>query len=103
MCPCTGLAPRLRRPQLRPRSCDLLATVYRDIMSLSNQNVLVSSLRIPGWYTGMMPKLWNETIEAHRAAVRDAILETTWALVAERGLLSVTMSQIAEKAGIGSE
>jgi len=49
----------------------------------------------------MMPKLWNETIEAHRAAVRDAILETTWALVAERGLLSVTMSQIAEKAGIG--
>jgi AcrR family transcriptional regulator len=48
-----------------------------------------------------MPKLWNETMEAHRRAVRDAILETTWALVAEQGLLSVTMSQIAEKTGIG--
>jgi AcrR family transcriptional regulator len=52
-------------------------------------------------YTGVVPKLWNETIEAHRRAVRDAILETTWALVAERGLRSVTMSQIAEKTGIG--
>jgi len=48
-----------------------------------------------------MPKLWNETIEAHRREVRDAILESTWALVAEHGLLSVTMSQIAEKVGIG--
>jgi AcrR family transcriptional regulator len=49
----------------------------------------------------MVPRLWNETIEAHRAAVRDAILDTTWALVAEHGLTSVTMSQIAEKTGIG--
>ena len=48
-----------------------------------------------------MPKLWNETIEEHRRAVRDAILDTTWALVAERGLRSVTMSQIAEETGIG--
>ncbi|WP_434594093.1 TetR/AcrR family transcriptional regulator [Streptomyces sp. A5-4] len=48
-----------------------------------------------------MPKLWNETIEAHRHAVREAILDATWALVAERGLLSATMSQIAERAGIG--
>ncbi len=49
----------------------------------------------------MVPKLWNETIEAHRRAVRDAILDTTAALVAGHGLLSVTMSQIAEKTGIG--
>nr|WP_274562839.1 TetR/AcrR family transcriptional regulator [Streptomyces spiramyceticus] len=48
-----------------------------------------------------MPKLWNETIETHRQAVREAILETTWELVAEHGLMSVTMTQIAEKAGIG--
>lgn len=48
-----------------------------------------------------MPKLWNETIEAHRHAVQDAILETTANLVTERGLTSVTMSQIAEQAGIG--
>jgi AcrR family transcriptional regulator len=48
-----------------------------------------------------VPKLWTETIEAHRRAVRDAILETTASLVAEHGLLSVTMSQIAEETGIG--
>ncbi len=48
-----------------------------------------------------MPKLWNETIEEHRREVRGAILETTAALVAEHGLLSVTMSQIADGAGIG--
>ena len=48
-----------------------------------------------------MPKLWNETIEAHRRAVRDAILDTAAALVAGQGPLSVTMSQIAEKTGIG--
>ncbi|WP_351231358.1 TetR/AcrR family transcriptional regulator [Streptomyces sp. NPDC002133] len=48
-----------------------------------------------------MPKLWNETIEAHRHSVREAILESTWSLVTERGLMSVTMTQIAEKAGIG--
>ncbi len=48
-----------------------------------------------------MPKLWNETIEAHRRAVHDAILDITAALVGGRGLRSVTMSQIAEKTGIG--
>ncbi len=48
-----------------------------------------------------MPKLWNDTIETHRHAVRDAVLDTTAALVAERGLLSVTMSQIAVETGIG--
>ncbi|TIL19051.1 MAG: helix-turn-helix transcriptional regulator, partial [Mesorhizobium sp.] len=48
-----------------------------------------------------MPKLWNETIDAHRRAVRDATLDTTAALVAEHGLLSVTMSKIAEETGIG--
>lgn len=48
-----------------------------------------------------MPKLWNETIETHRHAVREAILEATWSLVTERGPMSVTMSQIAEKTGIG--
>jgi AcrR family transcriptional regulator len=49
----------------------------------------------------VVPRLWNETIEAHRREVRDAILDTTAALVAEQGLLSVTMSRIAEKTGIG--
>lgn len=48
-----------------------------------------------------MPKVWSETIETHRRVVRDAILDTTAALVSERGLLWVTMSQIAEEVGIG--
>ncbi|MGI8616019.1 MAG: TetR/AcrR family transcriptional regulator [Actinomycetota bacterium] len=48
-----------------------------------------------------MPKLWSETIAAHRRDVRQAILDTTAVLVAGHGPLSVTMSQIAEETGIG--
>ena len=48
-----------------------------------------------------MPKLWSDTIAAHRREVQDAILDTTVALVERHGLLSVTMSQIAEETGIG--
>ena len=66
-------------------------------MSLYRQNASISAWRI----LGRVPKLWDETIEAHRRAVRDATLDATAALVAEHGLLSVTMSQIAEKTGIG--
>lgn len=50
---------------------------------------------------GPVPKLWTDTIEAHRREVRDAVLDTTAALVASDGLLSVTMSRIAEDTGIG--
>ena len=52
-------------------------------------------------YSGCVPKLWNDTIEEHRRTVHEAIQETTAALVAERGLSSVTMSQIAAATGIG--
>ncbi|OJF11185.1 TetR/AcrR family transcriptional regulator [Couchioplanes caeruleus] len=48
-----------------------------------------------------MPRLWNDTIAAHRQTVRDATLDAAEALVAERGLASVTMSQIAQTTGIG--
>ncbi|WP_130511713.1 TetR/AcrR family transcriptional regulator [Krasilnikovia cinnamomea] len=48
-----------------------------------------------------MPRLWNETIEEHRGAVRDAVLDAAAALVAEHGLTAVTMSKIAERTGIG--
>jgi AcrR family transcriptional regulator len=48
-----------------------------------------------------VPKLWSETIESHRREVRDAILDTTAALVADHGLRGVTMSQIAEESRIG--
>jgi AcrR family transcriptional regulator len=48
-----------------------------------------------------VPKVWKETIEEHRRAVRDATIETAASLIAEHGLRSVTMSQIAEETGIG--
>jgi AcrR family transcriptional regulator len=48
-----------------------------------------------------VPKLWNQTIEAHRREVGDAIVDTTISLVAKHGLRAVTMSQIAEETGIG--
>lgn len=72
-------------------------------MDLSRQYVLVESycLGKAGAYSAAVPKLWNQTIEAHRIAVRDAILDSAWALVTEQGLASVTMSRIAQKAGIG--
>jgi AcrR family transcriptional regulator len=52
-------------------------------------------------YIPVVPRLWNETIEAHRREVGTAILDTTAALVAKQGLRAVTMSQIAEETGIG--
>lgn len=48
-----------------------------------------------------MPRLWNDTIEAHRRDVRDAIIDSAAALAAQHGLRAVTMSQVAEDAGIG--
>ena len=48
-----------------------------------------------------MPKIWTETVESHRDAVREAALEAAELLLAEHGLRGVTMSLVAEKAGIG--
>ena len=48
-----------------------------------------------------VPRIWNTSIESHRAAVRQAILDTTATLVAESGVTAASMSQIAERAGIG--
>lgn len=52
-------------------------------------------------YNRPVPKIWTDTIETHRRAVQKAAIDATAALVAEHGLLSVTMSQIAETAGVG--
>ena len=52
-------------------------------------------------YSGPVPKLWNETIDSHRRAVREAILDTAGAMATGQGLSSVTMSEIALGAGIG--
>jgi AcrR family transcriptional regulator len=48
-----------------------------------------------------VPKLWSDTVEAHRRDVREAILDTTWLLACRHGPASVRMSEIAEHAGIG--
>ena len=95
-----------RREPLRPRTritravrvrLGHVSRSLRDNVSLSNQGVSVLDVT----YTSLVPRLWNETIEAHRREVRDAILATTAALVDREGLRSVTMAQIAEETGIG--
>lgn len=48
-----------------------------------------------------MPRLWNDTIGAHKRAVDEAILAATASLVRTGGLDSVTMSGVAAAAGIG--
>ncbi|HJR86704.1 MAG TPA: TetR/AcrR family transcriptional regulator [Acidimicrobiia bacterium] len=48
-----------------------------------------------------MPRLWINTIEAHRSEVRRAVLDAVGSLIAQHGLVGVTMSGIAEMAGIG--
>ncbi len=48
-----------------------------------------------------MPRLWSDTIDAHRRIVREATLDAVTALVAQHGLSSVTMSRIAAETGIG--
>jgi AcrR family transcriptional regulator len=72
-------------------------TVYETLCREVKRPVL----NIDVMYTRLVPKLWTETIQAHRHQVRDAILDTTAALVATHGLASVTMSQIATETGIG--
>ncbi len=71
--------------------------------SFARHYVLTLYVTSRRWWTypQVVPKLWNETVEAHRRDVRAAILDATASLVDERGALSVTMSEIAEKTGIG--
>ena len=48
-----------------------------------------------------MPRIWADTIDTHRRQVNDAVLDATAELIAQDGPMSVTMSAIAERAGIG--
>lgn len=47
-----------------------------------------------------MPKTWDDTLEGHRRAVRQAVMETALALATERGFQKVSMSDVAARAGI---
>ena len=49
----------------------------------------------------MVPRLWKDTVDEHRTAVREATLDAVASLIAHHGPTSVTMSQIAGAAGIG--
>jgi AcrR family transcriptional regulator len=45
--------------------------------------------------------LWVATVEEHRQAVREATMEATARLALDHGIAALTMSQVAEEAGIG--
>ena len=47
-----------------------------------------------------MPKTWDDTLEGHRQAVRQAVMEAALALATERGFQKVSMSDVAVRAGI---
>ncbi|MDQ3823468.1 MAG: TetR/AcrR family transcriptional regulator [Actinomycetota bacterium] len=48
-----------------------------------------------------MPRLWTDTVEAHRREVRDAIVDAAASLASARGVRGVTMTDVAHEAGIG--
>lgn len=58
-------------------------------------------LAVASGYSCKVPRIWNDTIEEHRRAVHDAVLDAAAALVERHGMTGVTMSDIATRAGIG--
>ncbi len=50
---------------------------------------------------GPMPRIWDDTVAGHKDKLRRTIVDAAVALVAERGRADVSMSAIAERAGIG--
>ena len=47
-----------------------------------------------------MPKTWDDTLEGHREAVRQAVMVAALMLEEERGFQKVSMSEVAARAGI---
>jgi AcrR family transcriptional regulator len=92
-----GRVSHVRTPYLRLPAC------IECPRSLSIHRVAVESLCVGRGvaYTPVVPRLWTDTIDTHRRTVRDATIDATASLVAEYGLRSVTMTQIAELTGIG--
>lgn len=52
-------------------------------------------------YAAPVPRLWTDSVQTHRHAVRTVVLDAVGELVAEDGLRAVTMSRVAERSGIG--
>jgi AcrR family transcriptional regulator len=52
-------------------------------------------------YSACVPKLWEESVDGHRQAVRAAVMQAAWRLAEEHGPLALSMSQVAAAAGIG--
>lgn len=50
---------------------------------------------------GPMPRIWDDTVAGHKDKLRRSVVDAAVALVAERGRTDVSMSAIAERAGIG--
>jgi AcrR family transcriptional regulator len=48
-----------------------------------------------------VPKLWEDTIDAHRRSVRDAAIDAVAALLVEDGPGSLTMATVARRTGLG--
>jgi AcrR family transcriptional regulator len=48
-----------------------------------------------------VPKVWADTIDEHKTAVRQAVIQATASLIGEHGFSALTMSAVAERAGIG--
>ena len=71
--------------------------VYDTVCLCQMHGVLVKCVL----YTCAVPKLWTETLDAHRREVHEAIQDRTAELVGTNGLRAVTMSQVADAAGIG--
>ena len=43
---------------------------------------------------------WDHTVDEHRSAQREAIAAAAWGLAQQRGPFAITMSQVAEAAGV---
>ena len=48
-----------------------------------------------------MPKIIGESLASHRELTRTRLFEALGSLMAEQAFESITMSQIAERAGVG--
>ena len=81
-------------------SCDPSLFMH-PTLSIQGVGSNTSRLRSDIAYTLGVPKLWTGTIEAHRQQVHSAVVASAANLVALHGLRGLTMSGIAEDAGIG--